>query len=192
MSQLSAAEELARTGPAARGGRPYSRDLAAAYCRRLARRHYENFTVASWFLPRRLRPHFYAIYAYCRWADDLADETASAGESLALLDSWQEQLERCYVGRAEHPVCGDVVDLQVRLQGDRVEDLAWRARGCPACMAVTATAWQALRGGSVDEASRRLRDRVAELGGLQPFERHAERLVLRAFGQAVGVELPPP
>lgn len=104
MSQLSAAEELARIGPAARGGRPYSRDLAAAYCRRLARRHYENFTVASWFLPRRLRPHFYAIYAYCRWADDLADETAGAGESLALLDSWAEQLERCYVGRAEHPV----------------------------------------------------------------------------------------
>ena len=59
-------------------------------------------------------------------------------------------------GRAEHPVCGDVVALQVRLEEDRVADLAWRASGCPACMAVTATAWQALRGGSVDEASRRL------------------------------------
>ena len=95
-------------------------------------------------------------------------------------------------GRAEHPVCGDVVALQVRLEGDRVADLAWRASGCPACMAVTATAWQALRGGSVDEASRRLRDRIVELGGLQPFERHAERLVLRAFGQAVGEEQTPP
>ena len=94
-------------------------------------------------------------------------------------------------GRAEHPVCGDVVALQVRLEGDCVADLAWRASGCPACMAVTATAWQALRGGSVDEASRRLRDRVLELGGLKPFERHAEKPVLRAFGRAVGVEQTP-
>ena len=47
---------------------------ARAYCSRLARTHYENFTVASWLLPRRLLRHFHAVYAYCRWADDLADE----------------------------------------------------------------------------------------------------------------------
>lgn len=104
MAHLLAAEELARFGPGAPGARPLSRDQAAAYCRRLARGHYENFTVASWLLPRRLRPHFFAIYAYCRWADDLADETAGALESLALLDWWQVELERCYAGEAEHPV----------------------------------------------------------------------------------------
>ena len=47
---------------------------ARAYCRRLARSHYENFSVATWFLPKRLRQHFCNVYAYCRIADDLGDE----------------------------------------------------------------------------------------------------------------------
>ena len=70
----------------------------------MPRRHYENFTVASCLLPRHLLPHFYAIYAYCRWADDLADETGDPQRSLALLDWWQERARRCYQGEAEHPV----------------------------------------------------------------------------------------
>lgn len=77
---------------------------AQQYCRWLARSHYENFTVASWLLPRHLLPHFYSIYAYCRWADDLADETGDWQQSLALLDWWEEQLEECYQGNVEHPV----------------------------------------------------------------------------------------
>src|SRR5690606_28285597 len=66
--------------------------------------HYENFTVASWLLPRRLRDPFYALYAYCRWSDDLADETGDPQESLRLLDWWESQLARMYAGEAEHPV----------------------------------------------------------------------------------------
>ena len=62
-------------GPEARPGSPLSLREAKRYCRKLAKRHYENFTVASWLLPGRLRQHFYNVYAYCRWADDLADET---------------------------------------------------------------------------------------------------------------------
>jgi squalene synthase HpnC len=104
MSQIWVAAELARLGPGARRAPPPTRAEAAAYCRRLARSEYENFTVASWLLPRRLRPHFYSIYAYCRWADNLADETSGPDESLALLDWWHAQLERCYAGEAEHPV----------------------------------------------------------------------------------------
>lgn len=104
MAQLWVADELARIGPGACGARGFSRAETVAYCRRLARAHYENFTVASWLLPRRLRPHFYAIYAFCRGADDAADETARSDASLALLDGWQEELERCYAGRPEHPV----------------------------------------------------------------------------------------
>jgi squalene synthase HpnC len=83
---------------------PVSRARAAEYCRVLARRHYENFTVASRLLPRDLRPHFYAIYAYCRTADDLADELGSPTESLTALDCWQQELERCYAGKTWHPV----------------------------------------------------------------------------------------
>ncbi len=104
MAQPSVAAELANFGPCGEVGRRMSGDEAAGYCRRLARRHYENFTVASRLLPRHLLPHFYAIYAWCRWADDLADEMAHPRESLALLDWWQAELDRCYAGQAEHPV----------------------------------------------------------------------------------------
>lgn len=77
---------------------------ARAYCRRLAEAHYENFHVASWFLPKRLRPHFHSIYAYCRISDDLGDEVGNREQSLALLNLWQEELDACYRGEARHPV----------------------------------------------------------------------------------------
>jgi squalene synthase HpnC len=77
---------------------------AQEFCRRLARSHYENFSVATFFLPRRLRQHFFNVYAYCRIADDLADEAGSADESLRLLDRWEEELNACYDGAPRHPV----------------------------------------------------------------------------------------
>ncbi len=91
-------------GPDARPGSPLSLQASNRYCRNLAKRHYENFTVASWLLPWRLRQHFYNVYAYCRWADDLADETGDAKRSLALLDWWETQLRDCYRGQTVHPV----------------------------------------------------------------------------------------
>ncbi len=77
---------------------------AGEYCRRLARSHYENFSVASWFLPGRLRQHFFNVYAYCRISDDLADEVGDSAASLQLLDQWETELGACYAGRARHPV----------------------------------------------------------------------------------------
>jgi squalene synthase HpnC len=77
---------------------------ANAYCERLARSHYENFSVASWFLPKRLRPHFHSVYAYCRISDDLGDEVGNAQQSLALLDEWERELDACYDGTPRHPV----------------------------------------------------------------------------------------
>jgi squalene synthase HpnC len=107
-TQTTFAAELARYGPAAKGFAATSAvptlDDSRAYCRRLARAHYENFTVASWLLPRTLRAHFYHIYAYCRWADDLADETDDRARSLGLLDWWEKQLLACYAGQYRHPV----------------------------------------------------------------------------------------
>jgi len=79
-------------------------DEARAYCRRLAETHYENFHVATWFLPKRLRPHFHSIYAYCRISDDLGDEVPDHAAALALLDLWGRELDACYEGRARHPV----------------------------------------------------------------------------------------
>jgi len=98
------AEDLQCYGPQARQGKPLSPRQARRYCRRLARRHYENFSVASWLLPRRLRQHCFNIYAYCRWADDLADETGDPAQSLALLNWWEKQLRACYCGQTVHPV----------------------------------------------------------------------------------------
>ena len=78
--------------------------VAQQYCRHLARTHYENFSVATWFLPKRLRQHFYNVYAYCRISDDLGDEVGDPGASLALLDQWQSELDACYSGSPRHPV----------------------------------------------------------------------------------------
>jgi squalene synthase HpnC len=77
---------------------------AQDYCRRLARSHYENFSVASWFLPARLRQHFFNLYAYCRISDDLGDEAGDAAASLQLLDQWESELDACYDGSPRHPV----------------------------------------------------------------------------------------
>src|SRR5579863_1081130 len=81
-----------------------SQSEAYAYCERLARSHYENFSVASWFLPKRLRQHFYNVYAYCRISDDLGDETGNTQASLLLLDEWEAELNACYNGSPRHPV----------------------------------------------------------------------------------------
>ncbi len=77
---------------------------ARGWCRHLAETHYENFHVATWFLPEKLRPHFHSIYAYCRVSDDLGDEVGSKESALALLDLWGRELDACYEGRTRHPV----------------------------------------------------------------------------------------
>jgi squalene synthase HpnC len=75
-----------------------------AYCERLAKTHYENFSVATWFLPAKLRQHFYNVYAYCRISDDLGDEVGNPQQSLELLDQWESELNACYATAPRHPV----------------------------------------------------------------------------------------
>ena len=79
-------------------------EQAVAYTTNLAKSHYENFTVVSWFLPKRLRESFRHVYAFCRWADDLGDETGDPQRSLELLAWWQRELDACYAGKPRHPV----------------------------------------------------------------------------------------
>lgn len=81
---------------------PRKRREALAYCERLARAHSENFTVGSLLFPRRLLPHLYVLYAYCRTVDDLGDE--SSGDREAALADWERQLNLCFAGEAAHPV----------------------------------------------------------------------------------------
>lgn len=104
MPRYDFAEQLRQFGPNARRRAPLAAEEASRYCRRLARSHYENFAVASLLLPAALRPHFFHVYAYCRWADDLGDEVDSPQRALQLLDWWEHELNECYAGHAWHPV----------------------------------------------------------------------------------------
>lgn len=79
-------------------------EQAVAYTTNLAKSHYENFTVVSWFLPKRLRESFRHVYAFCRWADSLGDETSNPRRSLELLAWWRSELDTCCAGKPRHPV----------------------------------------------------------------------------------------
>ena len=105
------------------------------YCEWLAKSHYENFTVGSLLISKAKRRHLYAVYAFCRWADDLGDEAfvflstaaSTAGwqvsweaealdtgnKRLELLGCWERELESCYGGKPSHPV---MVALQETVQ----------------------------------------------------------------------------
>jgi squalene synthase HpnC len=73
----------------------------------MARAETENFPVASRVLPRHVRGHLLAIYGFARLVDELGD--SAPGDRLSVLDALEQDLDRAYVGRAEHP-------LLVRLQ----------------------------------------------------------------------------
>jgi phytoene synthase len=85
------------------------------YCRAIAHKFGANFSVGFRFLPKKKSDAVYAAYAFCRWADDIADEEGEANESpaanrpgtaapLVRLEAWQNELERCYAGNATHPI----------------------------------------------------------------------------------------
>jgi squalene synthase HpnC len=79
---------------------------ARAWCHQLATSHYENFHVATFFLPKRVRPHFESVYGFCRVSDDLGDEVGDTATALRLLRAWGEMLDECYdvPERSRHPV----------------------------------------------------------------------------------------
>jgi len=102
-------------------------DEAYAFCRAVAHKHGANFSVGFRFLLRQKRRAVYAAYAFCRWADDIADEENGPDESLLTppkteaaspapcplptahsrlerLDAWQVELDACYEGRPSHPI----------------------------------------------------------------------------------------
>jgi squalene synthase HpnC len=89
------------------------------YCESLAREHYENFPVASRLLPRAMRPHVAAVYAFARIADDLADEgSVPVDERLAALDDWERRLLAVTSGQRDpggpHPRVFDALRDTVR------------------------------------------------------------------------------
>lgn len=89
---------------------------AQEYTRWLATHHYENFHVVSFLLPRELHQHFYNVYAFCRWADDLGDEIGDTQESLRLLAWWRSELQAMYRGEVSHPVFAALKDTVKRYE----------------------------------------------------------------------------
>lgn len=79
-------------------------DQARRWCRRLATSRYENFSVLSALVPESLRDDYAALYAFCRWADDLGDEVDDPDRALELLAWWRRELEQCFDGNPRHPV----------------------------------------------------------------------------------------
>jgi 15-cis-phytoene synthase len=76
----------------------------AEYCTQLTRKSRSNFYYSFLFLSKDQRQAMYAVYAFCRSVDDVADGTASACEKQGLLDEWRRELDRCYDGKAQHPI----------------------------------------------------------------------------------------
>jgi squalene synthase HpnC len=95
-------DDLRRFGPDAASA--ITLDEAKVYCARLAASHYENFSVITWLTPRELRPAFAAVYAFCRWSDDLGDEVGDTTRATELLDWWKGELRAMYEGDVRHPV----------------------------------------------------------------------------------------
>ena len=94
-------------------GKQYTPTEARQYTEKIAKTHYENFTVVSWFLPAELRQHMYNVYAYCRWADDLGDEITDPQLAMQSLEWWRRELDLCYKGEPRHPVfvaLGETID----------------------------------------------------------------------------------
>ena len=83
---------------------PWTTESGYRFCERMAASHYENFPVASKFLPAHLRPHVAAIYAFARTADDFADEPRFEGRRSHALAAWEQLLETCYHRDVQHPV----------------------------------------------------------------------------------------
>ena len=100
----SVLELLDAWGPGSADSELLSEEDSQAYCRHLAETHYENFPIASCLLPGNLHQHFFNVYAFCRWADDLGDEIQDPTQSLELLGWWRRELALCFQGVPRHPV----------------------------------------------------------------------------------------
>jgi squalene synthase HpnC len=115
-SEIASAARRSGGPPALQQAVPPALREAELFCRKIAKGHYENFSVISWLVPRSLRQDFANVYAFARWSDDLADESESPQAAGRALDSWRRQLEACGRGEAHHPILVALADTLRRHQ----------------------------------------------------------------------------
>ena len=98
-------------------GKYWSSEDGFRYCEQIARSHYENFPIASWFVPKEIRKYIWAIYAFARIADDYADEPGyTLAERMDNLFQWEQYLDECYNGNPTHRVFAALADTVERFQ----------------------------------------------------------------------------
>ena len=87
------------------------------YCESIARHHYENFPVASRFVPKDIRKYVWTIYAFARTADDFADEPGfTLAERMDNLNQWEQHLNECYSGNPTHRIFAALAETVERFQ----------------------------------------------------------------------------
>ena len=93
-------------------------DVEASYrrCREIANEHSKTFYFASLFLAPEKRRAIWAVYAFCRICDDIADSSAPAAERLAAIDDWQARLYAVYDGQPNHEVTVAFADAVSRFE----------------------------------------------------------------------------
>jgi hydroxysqualene synthase len=98
-------------------GKYWSPDDGFRYCEQIARSHYENFPVASRFVPKEIRKYVWTIYTFARMADDYADEPGyTLAERMDNLNQWEQYLHECYHGNPTHRAFAALAETVERFQ----------------------------------------------------------------------------
>ena len=90
------------------------------------------------------------------------------------------------IGKVGNPVCGDMMEMQIKVEDDRIEDIKFRTFGCGAAIATSSVTTEMMKGKTLEEAKELTRDNVAdELGGLPVAKRHCSNLAADALHAAI-------
>lgn len=95
--------------------------------------------------------------------------------------------ERVAVGRVGNPVCGDLMDIYIRVApDDTIEDIKFQTFGCGSAVATSSMITELVQGMKLDEALKVTRGDVADaLEGLPPIKMHCSNLAADALHEAI-------
>jgi nitrogen fixation NifU-like protein len=90
------------------------------------------------------------------------------------------------MGRVGNPVCGDLMEIYIRVEDDRIKDIAFQTFGCGSAVATSSMITELVKGMSLDEAMKVTRSNVADaLDGLPPVKMHCSNLAADALHEAI-------
>jgi len=90
------------------------------------------------------------------------------------------------VGKEGNPVCGDLMEMFIKVQDGRIADIKFRTFGCGAAIATSSMATEMVKGKTLEEAASLSKAQIAEaLGGLPPVKMHCSNLASDALRSAI-------